>query len=436
MPIFQMPAINQTICQSWPQQAVDTFQKYPFWLAKTTVEVLDTWSIWPKVTGSIKWKPNMGTTMRGTRLTPSPNLRQFAFPNPIQQNPKVDLIGLRDTSVNELIYSHEFRSQYINFIGDFQDFMGSSVEPTREDIQKKIARFGDVFTRGKVLHRSPFVWIPNRVTDLNGEGVPAPYSADGSDDGSTGKTTAWFQARVAEIGQPGNLSLDTISRLLPFLSTSIGAPVFMGSNKPANTGGLTGKYLLIISDEAYSRFAFDPYVKANRALDLNIITEGFTGDLWGRVTCKLEDKPLRLAADGTFPAPETREENPAMPNYGETVPNPAYTEITNAPYEIAFIVGSSGYDTIDVGPPPSAFSGSGLPDGFGKMTWNGEIMVNKNLLIECIKEDGTKGYDPNSFGRFLQLQSWVTYGCVPKQPRYIVPIIFKRIRGNGGTTGT
>ncbi len=436
MPTFAVPAINQSICAGWSQQNVDTFQKYPFWLAKTQVEIMEEWSTWSKVTGSIKWKPNMGDTMRGVRLTPSPNLRQFAFPNRINTNPKVDILGLRDTSVNEPIYTHRFQSQVIKFLGDFQDFMGSSVEPTREDIQKKIARFGDIYTRGKVFHRSPFVWIPNRTTDINGEGVPAPYSEDGNDAGTTGKTTNWLQARVAELGQPGNLSLDTISRLLPFISTTIGAPVFMGSNKPGNAGGLTGKYLLICSDEAYTRFSFDPYVKANRALDLNIVTAGFTGDLFGRIVCKLEDKPLRLAADGTFPAPETREENPAMPNYGETVPNPYYTEITNAPYEIAFLCGAKGYDTIDVGPPPSAFANGGPALGFGKMIWNGEVFINKNLLVPCLNEAGTLVYEPNVYGEYLDIRAWATYGCVPKQPRYIVPIIFKRVRGNGGTTGT
>jgi hypothetical protein len=314
--------------------------------------------------------------------------------------------------------------------------MGTSVEPTREDIQKKIARFGDIFTRGKVFHRSPYVWIPNRTTDINGEAVPAPYSSDGNDAGTSGKSTAWIQARLAEIGQPGNLSLDTLSRLLPFIATDLAAPVHMGSNKPGKTGGIMGKYALVCSTEVYSRFPFDPYVKANRAIDLDIVTDGFRGDIFGQITCILEDKPIRIAADGTFPAPDTREENIAMPNYGETVPNPLYTSIAYAPYEVAFLVGATGYDTIDVGPPPAAFSGNGFANGFGKMTWNGEIQINKNLLIQCVKEDGTLGYDTNSFGRYLQLQASVTYGCVPKQPRYIVPIIFKRVRGNGGTTGT
>lgn len=436
MPVFQVPAINQSICAGWSQQDVNLYQKLPFYLAKTQCEYMDEWSIWSKFTGSIRWTPNMGSTMRGNRKVPSPHLRQFAFPNPLTGTPKVDTFQIRDVSQDEVVYSHQFESQMLNFLPDFQDFMGSSVEPTREDIQKKITRFNDIFIRGKVFHRSPYVWLPNRAVDINGEGVPAPYSADGNDSGTTGKTTAWIQARIAEIGNPGNLSFDTISRLLPFISTSIGAPVFMGSGQPKGSGGLTGKYCLVCSDEAYSRFAFDPYLKANRALDLNIVTAGFTGDLWGRITCKLEDKPIRIAADGTFPAPETIELNADMPNYGETIPNPAYTEIANAPYEVAFLVGAKGYNSIEVGPPPSAFAGKGIPEGFGRMIWNGEIQVTKNILIPCLDEAGNTVYQTNKYGRYLQLISWLTLGCQAVQPRYIVPIIFKRVRGNGGTSGT
>lgn len=433
MPTFQIPAINQSICAGWSQQDVNLYQKLPFYLAKTQVETMEEWSIWSKFTGRIPWKPNMGTTMRGVRKTPSPNLRQMAFPNPLTTTPKVDVIGLRDTSVNEVLYWHQFESQVLNFLPDFQDFMNTHVEDTREDIQTKIARFSDIFLRGKIFHRSPWVWLPNRI---GGEAVAAPANTDGNDAGTTGKTTAWVQAQLAQIGQPGNLSMDTLSRLLPFMSTSLRAPVFSGSNMPSGTGGLTGKYCLVCSDEAYSRFSFDPYLKANKSVDLNIINKGFTGDLFGRIVCKLEDMPIRFAADGTMPAPETIEVNTDAVNYGETLPNPVYTEIATTPYEVAFLIGAKGYNSIEIGPPPAAFQGTKLPEGFGRMTWNGEIQVTKNILIPCLDESGTLRQDTNKYGRYLQLISAVTFGCVAVQPRYIVPIIFKRVRGNGGTTGS
>lgn len=396
---------------------------------------MEEYGIWQKLTGRIPWKPNMGTTMRGVRKTPSPNLRQFAFPNALTATPKVDVIGLRDTSVDEVLYHHHFESQMLNFLPDFQDFFNTHVEDTREDIQKKITRFVDIFIRGKVFHRSPFVWVPNRTTDLNGEAVPAPYSQDGNDAGTTGKSTNWLQARVAEIGQPGNLSLDTLSRALPFLNTSMRAPYFSGSNTRNGAAALTGKYCLVCSEEAFGRFSFDPYTKANRVLNFDIVTAGFRGDIFGQLTCKLEDQPLRMALDGTFPAPETIELNPAMPNFGETLPNVGYTEPQNAPIEIAFLIGAKGYNSLDVGPPPSEFTSGKVPEGFGKLMWNGEIQMTRDILIPCLQEDVTLRYDTNKYGKYLQLISWLTLGCVAVQPRYILPMIFKRIRGNGGTTG-
>lgn len=428
-----VPSINESICRTWSQQDVNLYQKLPFYLAKTQVDTIQEYAIWSKFVGKIRWTPNMGSVMRGVRKTPSPNLRQMAFPNPITGTPKVDVIGIRDTSVDEVVYGHRFESQVMKFLGDFQDFMNNGVETTREDIQTKQTRFNDIFIRGKVFHRSPWVWLPNRQA---GESVQAPYNADGNDAGTTGKTTAWIQGALAQIGQPGNLSMDTLSRLLPFMSTSLRAPVFMGSNMPKGSGGLTGKYCLVCSDEAYSRFAFDPYLKANKSVDLNIITEGFTGDIFGRITCKLEDMPIRFAADGTMPAPETIEMNVAQPNYGETLPNPGYTEIVNAPYETAFLVAAKGYNAIEIGPPPSVFAGNGMPNGFGKMIWNGEISITKNIQIPCIDDTGTLRYDTNKYGEYLQLIAWTTLGAQAVQPRYIVPIIFKRIRGNGGTAGS
>ncbi len=430
--MFQVPAINQSICSGWSTPDINLYQKLPFFFAKTQVEIMEEYSVWSKFTGSIVWKPNMGTTMRGVRKTPSPNLRQFAFPNALTATPKVDVIGLRDTSIDEVLYHHHFESQMLNFLPDFQDFMNTHVEDTREDIQKKITRFNDIFIRGKVFHRSPYVWLPNRADT---EYVAAPYSADGNDAGTTGKTTAWIQAQLAQIGQPGNLSMDTLSRAINFLSTTLRAPVFMGSNMPKGSGGLTGKYCLLCSDEAYTRFSFDPYLKTNKSVDLNIINQGYTGDLFGRITCKLEDQPLRIAADGTFPAPETIELNAAQPNYGETLPNLGYTEPVNCPFEVAYLIAAKGYNSITIGPPPAEFTAGKVPTGFGNMIWNGEIIMTKNILIPCLQEDGTLRYDTNKYGKYLQLISWLTLGAQAVQPRYIVPIIFKRIRGNGGTIG-
>jgi len=164
-----------------------------------------------------------------------------------------------------------------------------------------------------------------------------------------------------------------------------------------------------------------------KQIDLNIITDVFKGSLFGRVTCRLEDLPIRISADGTFPAPETRELNPNAFNFGESIPNPKYT---SAPYEVAFLVGyGEAYDLIEVGPPPKDFAGNGMPKGFGNMFWNGELMITKNLLTTCLDAAGNTVIDTNKYGEFLQIICQAVFGIVGKQKRAVMPIIFKRWRG-------
>lgn len=425
MPMFQVPAIDQSTAGQWSQQDVNLYQKLPFYLVKTLVDYVKTWSTFGKLTGKIRWQPNMGTTMRGERKVPSPNLRQFANPNPLTGTPKVDVLGVRSTVVNEVLYWQDFESQYLNFLGSFQDFMNDHVERTRTDIQEKMNRYNEVYLRGKIYGNSPKVFLPNR---LAGELMEAPV-ADAFVGADT-KNTAWHQAMVAQLGNPGNLSLDALSRLLTIMSTDLRAPCFTGSDLPKDDVGLQGKYVLICSTEAFERFTFDPYVKTNKTLDFDIVTNGFKGSIFGRITCRLEDMPLRFKADGTFPEPETIEVNPAAYNYNETIPNSVYTDPVQTPYEIAFLCGDTGYDSIQIGPPPEDFRGDGVPEGFGRMTWNGEIQLTKDILIPVPQEDGTIKWESNKRGRYLQLISTLTLGCVPKQRRWIVPIIFKRVRGN------
>jgi hypothetical protein len=421
---LEVPAINVAACSGWSELDRSLYNKLPFYIAKMQLEHRKTWALWSKLVGKKRWTANMGDTLVTVSKEPSPHLRQFAFPNLIADMPKKDVIALKERKAAAKVRWHQFESPVFNFLPSFQDFLTDHVDRTIEDISEKQIRFEDVFIRGHIFHQSPKVFVCNGG---GGDGplVTAPQG-DGDDAGLTGKSTAWLQGILPTIGNPGNLSVINIALMASIMETDLRILPFKGTLTPGgDSAPLNGKYLLVCSGEAYNAFQFDPWILSNKDHNLNIINNGFKGDLFGRVTCRLEDMPIRMKADGTFPAPEVSEVNPGAENYGESVPNPAYV---TAPFEVAFMVGGhTGYKSIDVGPPPKHFASSKMPKGWGDMSWNGEIIITKNVLVPCPSGD-TVIQETNKYGKYLQLISEVTYGIIGDQKRSILPIIFKRKR--------
>ena len=68
----------------------------------------------------------------------------------------------------------------------------------------------------------------------------------------------------------------------------------------ADSSPLNQKYCLVTSGEAWNNFVDDPWIKENRPLNMNIVTDGFKGDLWGRIRTKLERYSLRFGIDNDF----------------------------------------------------------------------------------------------------------------------------------------
>ena len=172
-------------------------------------------------------------------------------------------------------------------------------------------------------------------------------------------------------------------------------------------------------------------MQQNKNCQLDGVNGRFVGSLFGRITCMLEEKPLYLKEDGTFADPETRVLDLNAFNYGESIPNSVYTGLddTASPYGWGFFVGAEGYEVIEVGPPPAAFSGNGMPKGFGKMFWNGEIMITKNLLVPCPTDDNPNNVELNVYGEYLKFISQATFAILGKQKRNIIPFLYERSRG-------
>lgn len=427
MPLGSIPAVDAQICSGWTEQQINLFNKLDFYLAKMQVDRRKTWTTWNKFTGKRRWQPNMGDTMRLVRKAPSPHIRQFAFPRQITGGaPKKDVMDVREVKADAQVYRHRFESPVLNFVPDFRDFMTDHVDAHGKDIMEKIERFEDIYLRGGIFHMAPYAFVakPNSV-DL----ISCPWwtGTGNFTEATDGKNAAFIQATIPTV--TSHLTLAALNMAMVIMENDLGVPPFKGSGLPKESAGLQDKYCLVHSAETWAQFTFDPYLLANKNCDLDIVNDNFKGDLFGRITGRCEDKPIRYKTTGAYEAPEIRVSGGATWEEGDTAPNPAYTDPETSPIEVSFLVGTQGYESIDVGPPPEKFASGNPPDNFAKMFWNGEVRLTKKFTVPCYDDQGNLYYDLNTYGEHLKFISQASFGLVATQRRNIVPIFHKRKRG-------
>lgn len=423
MPVTQLPSIDNSTCRDWTLQDIALYNALPYFFAKHQVERKKTWKTFQKFLGkNLPWQKNSGKLMKVIIPESSPHLRQQFTPNTMWVEPAEDIVQVRERLAEATLYWHDFTTPVFHWEPAFVDFMGSHIVPHTEDLNEKMERAQDLFIRTNMFHQSPRVWLPNGAT-----GSIAPELVDSavgiaSIAGNTGKTAAVIQALTAQIGNPGNLSIPTLLKLVNTAENALGLMPYKGSALPGTNGTNYG-VCIVCSSEAYMNFMFDPWLKDNSGVNFNFAENGFSGNLVNRVTFMQEAYPIRFDRAGACPAPETIELNPNAANYQETMMNPDYV---NAPYEVAWLFGAPGYDGVPYGPPPSEFQGDGVPKGFGQMKWSGEIQLTKDLIIPCTDGDGNTKYKTNNQGRYLQLIATQGYGIVGVKTKNVIPIIFKR----------
>jgi hypothetical protein len=136
-----------------------------------------------------------------------------------------------------------------------------------------------------------------------------------------------------------------------------------------------------------------------------------------------------MKADGTFPQPETRELSGVVYNKNESLLSDDYK---NAPYEWAWLYAADAYKSLEVGPPPSEFTGDTEPKGFANMFWNGEVKLTKLFNIPYLDENNVSYPEFNTYGEHLKAIAQSYFGALGTQRRNAIPILFKRIRGVAG----
>lgn len=456
--------------EATPYQA--EFKKLDFFLARNEVAQFPKWNTYDSLFGSIKWQPNMGNTLNGLTAMPSPVERITFAPNTLDQFPAKDQFSIGERYETAKLGAHRFESSRFRFLSNFEAFWRDQLQYAHKDIVRQIALANNTFTRTLMYYQTPDAYICGSGGTVNGLAsqmtlgtniVKRAFSGDDVrlvNNGADGITTAistdtgsvvdnvsnaggelWrneFGANNAA-NTAGNLTLKDIYKAMLHLQEDVQAPTFDRlQNAPKNSEFIKGKYVLICSTEAWSSLMWDADLKAGDdgnarlgSANLSLITDGFAGDLFGKVTAKFDPYPLRFADAGAWVVPQTVDATTH-----KVVPNSNYTAIsadsdTIGSYEVAFLVGADAFKTISVGPPPKEFASKSMSaKKFYSMKWNGEVTLTDQFLIPNggtpLSDTGTQ--DLNVYGDYLKFISQAVFGGIPGDARHCLPIIYKRRR--------
>jgi len=348
----------------------------------------------------------------------SPNLRQEAIPQLLSDVPTTDVTFTRERTFDVQVYRHRFQTREFWFLPEFQDFF-QHLEHEYEDLQKQVTQYYEVFLRTRVFHHSPRVYLAGVGLVDAPTGIP---NASGTAAKTDATISSWLEQNLS------TLSLQEVFKIMSIAQTQIGMTPYKGTGMPVENEGIDFQYKMLMDNEAYLQFTNDTWAKENRVLTVDITNNTFKGSLFGCVHCDFERSPLRYkyaAGTVTRPTPETVIESAdILEETNRTAPNPDYTR--NAQYAVAFLIGGNGgYDALDVGPPPAAFTKS--VDAVKGMNWNGKADWTKKFLIQCKNSDGTAVAELNeTWGEHMRAQAQLAMAIAPTNAFNVLPIIYKR----------
>ena len=439
------------------------FKKLSFYLARNEVALFPKWNTYDSLFGSIKWQPNMGDTLNGLVAVPSPVERITFAPNTLDTFPAKDQFTIGERYETAKLGAHRFESSRFRFLSNFESFWRDQLQYAHKDIVRQIALANNIFIRTLMYYQTPDLYICNKGLSSNislgGSVAKRAFTQvdvrlvnNGADNvttalevggGATVANSAGIEYRdefcKGASNEAGPLTLKDIYTAMLHLQEDVQAPTFeRQQNSPKTSEMLKGKYVLICSTEAWSSLLWDADLKKddnNRLApaNMNLIHEGFAGDLWGKITAKFDSYPLRFTDNGAFVAPQLI----ADATTHKVTPNPNYTAIASdsqnaiASCEVAFLVGADAFKTISIGPPPKEFASKNMSaKKFYSMKWNGEVTLTDQFLIPSggvpLSDTGTQ--DLNVYGDYLKFISQAVFGGIPGDARHCLPIFYRRRR--------
>ena len=431
-----MPAIYDKPAQfaNANVEDVNRFNQLPFYLVKNEVSQFASWNIFDQLFGDIDWQSNEGNVMKGVTPQRSPVGRGFFFPNEMTTLPNKDIYQVTESAEQATLKRHRYESFQFNFLPSFTAFWKNYLQFANKDIVEKVAISNNQFCETNLWFNAPNVYLcgtglitgcPTGMGNITG-------NAAGS------KTNAWLvgivQGSGGNTGVLQNLRLRDLYNAILNLQEDMAAPPFEGAkNMPKDNEGLKGKYVCVTSTEAWMNFPFDPDTHLLKSIQLDLLFQDYHGLLFGTTTVKFHRYPIRFSAvdikdvagNVIYPAG-----SPIPPEiYDDTdkkwKPNPFYTSLSSAQFEIGWLLGDSTGRSIKVGPPPKEFANTNMSaEKFYSLRWNGEIRLSDQVLITY--PDGS--VDLNTYGEQLKFLSQCVHGWLVGERRYSIPMIFERTR--------
>lgn len=416
--------------QNFVVQPNNLYQQLPFYLVMNEIKTFQNWNVFDQFYGEIDWQANQGEVMRATTPQRSPVGRSFFFPNNITTVPKKDIYEITESHEEARVKRHNYESYQFNFNPSFASGFPGYIKFANKDIAMQIARSNNQFIETNMWFNAQNVWGGGYgiVT-----GAPTAMGND-TGDAAGSKTNAWLVNFVNTYVLSQGLTLRNVSDALISLQEDFAAPAFEGTkNMPKDNTLFQNKYVLVTSSEAVSTFRYDPDVANLKSINLDLLFSNFAGSLFGNLTFKVNRYPIRFCN-----VPVTNPNGDVLWAAGAPIdpeifnqttqkwqPNPYYTSLVTAPFEIAWMIGADYCKTVRVGPPPREFANTDMSaEKFYSLKWNGEIRLTDQVLIQY--DNNT--IDLNHYGEQLKFISSCLHGYLVGEPRNAFPIVFRRIR--------